>query len=180
MKALGTEKISIDQIRKAVYYKDGELYWNYTKPRAFSKHSKAGGKKIRNDGYRSIRIDGTALLVHRVVFALHKGYFPYMVDHINQDRSDNRIENLRPATHGQNNRNRRHETSTGWTGVTKNREKYCARLYTNDVTIQTKNTSCLLDAATIVNFLAYNYLPNEDLKFFQFNCGGQTWAELPQ
>ena len=45
--------------------------------------------------------------VHRAVFAYHHGYYPVTVDHINGDRADNRIENLRPATKSEQQWNKR-------------------------------------------------------------------------
>lgn len=53
-------------------------------------------------------IDGVKYkaLVHRVLFALHHGYWCDFVDHENNDRADNRLDNLRNATSSGNNSNR--------------------------------------------------------------------------
>lgn len=85
--------------------KTGGLYWKYSRPRA-----KAGSRVgciNHTTKYRVFQIgfDG-ALTEHRVVFWLHHGYWPQFVDHINRDRQDNRIENLRECTHAENMRNR--------------------------------------------------------------------------
>jgi len=55
-----------------------------------------------------IRLDGKVkrVLMHRMVFLLAHGYLPITVDHINGDRADNRIENLRAATKQQQQGNR--------------------------------------------------------------------------
>ena len=47
-----------------------------------------------HQGYRQIYFDGKPFLVHRLVFFMHNGYFPKIVDHINGNKEDNRIENL--------------------------------------------------------------------------------------
>lgn len=47
-----------------------------------------------NEGYRSVSIGGKEYLVHRVIWFMVKGYWPFQVDHQNHDRSDNRWENL--------------------------------------------------------------------------------------
>jgi len=45
--------------------------------------------------------------LHRIIFLYHKGYMPKLIDHINGDRYDNRIENLREANTYQNRQNSR-------------------------------------------------------------------------
>lgn len=80
-------------------YRNGELYHRKAiGPKKAG--AKAGSRKA--DGVSHVRVEGSMQLVHRMVFLMHHGYLPEMVDHINRDRSDNRIENLRAATHAQN------------------------------------------------------------------------------
>lgn len=56
--------------------------------------------------YWRIKISGRIYPAHRLIFLLHNGWCPKILDHINRDPSDNRIENLRPATSQQNQWNR--------------------------------------------------------------------------
>lgn len=56
--------------------------------------------------YNRIVVDGKAYAFHRLVFLYHKGYLPKIIDHIDNDRTNNRIENLREATQQQNCLNR--------------------------------------------------------------------------
>jgi hypothetical protein len=47
-------------------------------------------------------MNGRLFLAHRLIFELHHGRKPGLIDHINRDRSDNRIENLRECSTSQN------------------------------------------------------------------------------
>lgn len=44
--------------------------------------------------------------IHRIIFLMCNNYLPEFIDHVNGNRLDNTIENLRAATKQQNNRNR--------------------------------------------------------------------------
>jgi hypothetical protein len=61
----------------------------------------------QNKGYVQVYVDGKNFLLHRLVFLFHHGYMPKMIDHINGNRLDNQIENLREATASQNQQNRK-------------------------------------------------------------------------
>ena len=100
----------------------GRLIW-----RSSSRGHKAGevaGTVQKGRGYRQVCISSGAsevvTLEHRLVFLFHHGYLPKQIDHINLDKGDNRIENLRPADASTNQMNigPRCNSKTGIKGVT--------------------------------------------------------------
>ncbi len=80
-------------------YRDGNLYWKKT-----SNGRAQEGKLIdtTSRGYKVVRLKGKIYRVHRVIFLMFHGYMPDLIDHRNQNRGDNRIENLRPASKREN------------------------------------------------------------------------------
>jgi len=73
---------------------------------------------------------------HRVIWAMFHGEWPMnQIDHINGDRSDNRILNLREADFFQNSQNAkiRRDNTSGYPGVTfsKDRNQWTARICIN-------------------------------------------------
>jgi|SRR5215475_13312285 len=74
---------------------------------------KRGPKTFLNKGgYLCIwdPVVGKVQYVHRVVWFERWGYWPRRLDHINGDRQDNRLENLREVTKEQSNQNREART----------------------------------------------------------------------
>lgn len=76
--------------------------------------------KLHPDGYRVGRVMGRDLLLHRVVWAIYHGAWPTgQIDHVNGDKSDNRIKNLRDVCGAENMRNQKRprNNSSGHIGV---------------------------------------------------------------
>lgn len=121
------ENITQDFLRATFDYdaEKGRLIWKES-TRGHKAGSIAGTlQKTKKDGekYRQISIGiGTANVVtleHRLIFLWHHGYLPKQVDHVNMEKTDNRIENLRAsdASKNQMNTNVRNGTKSGLKGV---------------------------------------------------------------
>jgi hypothetical protein len=76
-------------------------------------------------GYRRVSIGGVRYLVHRLVFFMHHGLEPEVVDHVDRNPTNNSIENLRAATKAENayNCGVRVDNSSGFRNVTWHSQK---------------------------------------------------------
>ena len=70
-------------------------------------------------GYVKAKIGKKSYPIHRLVFLLHHGYLPDVIDHIDGNRANNKIENLRSATKAENSANQKIRTTntSGMKGV---------------------------------------------------------------
>jgi hypothetical protein len=94
----------IERLRAALSYNPhtGEIRWRIQPAARIQAGAIAG--TINPSGYRYITFDGKPTAAHRIAWALHNGIDPYPleIDHINLNKSDNTLCNLRPATGSQN------------------------------------------------------------------------------
>ncbi|AXG67703.1 HNH endonuclease [Ralstonia phage GP4] len=84
------------------------------------------------DGYARIGVDGRIYLAHRLAWLLVHGEWPELqIDHIDHNRANNRISNLRIVTATGNMRNRtmRKDNTSGITGVMRDGTKWMAYYY---------------------------------------------------
>lgn len=136
---------SPEYLRKVLDYdpETGMLVWKERPKEMFNQGNRrhswnsrwAGKLAFRKSelGYMRGSVNGRKLLAHRVVWAMHHGKWPSeQIDHINGDRSDNRIENLREVDAAGNARNHqmRSSNTSGEIGVTWNatRKKWMVRV----------------------------------------------------
>lgn len=131
------EEITPEFLSALVRNEDGVLFWKartdnrgchlYTVER-WNRSFCGKPIKIKHlmHGYQGIRIFSHLFLFHRVLWALHYGSWPKgELDHLNGDKSDNRIENLRDTTKAENMRNQklRTDSTSGFPGVHFRRER---------------------------------------------------------
>lgn len=75
---------------------------------------------VHHTGYIRFMLDKKEYLAHRLAWLYMYGVIPKnQIDHKNNDRSDNRIDNLREVTHSENQQNRliNENNTSGVTGV---------------------------------------------------------------
>jgi hypothetical protein len=115
---------------------DGRLRWKIRRGSRAQVGSVAG--TVRPPDYSRVRIDGVLYLVHRVVWKLHFGSEPAGdIDHLNGDRTDNRLDNLRDVAHRTNGENvvkARKSNASGFLGVAKNGNKWAAYIHCEGAT----------------------------------------------
>ena len=113
-------------------YRDGALYW-----KAVRRGHKVGSVAGRLDtaGYWRVNTGGRKHLNHRIIFLMHYGYMPDFIDHIDGNRANNLIENLRESTGNQNQHNARtrKDNASGVKGVHLHKDtgKWCVQLKIN-------------------------------------------------
>lgn len=83
------------------YHTDGYLVNKVTRCK---RNAKKGDRVGRGSpvGYRQVKVLGKMWREHEIVWIVCKGEMPDVIDHINHDIHDNRIENLRSVTHKEN------------------------------------------------------------------------------
>jgi hypothetical protein len=109
-------QISQEYVLSAFDYQDGQLI------RKIGRKGEIGavaGCIHKGTGYIHIKIKAKAFKAHRLIFLYHNGYLPYLIDHIDGNRLNNRIENLREASKQENCQNQkiRLTNSSGVKGV---------------------------------------------------------------
>jgi hypothetical protein len=104
---------SIEYLHKRLRYEPetGKLFWRDCEDMPKHWRSRFAGKEAftpkTGHGYLHGRLAGKKIYAHRMVWAIYYGEWPQeQLDHINGDRADNRIFNLREVSNTENAKNR--------------------------------------------------------------------------
>ena len=124
--------ISKEYLHERFTYVNGELYWKTV----YSNRLKVGQLAGDRDGkgYRRIMIGKKHFKMHRLIWIMFNNNIPenLVIDHIDRNISNNKVENLRVLTKSMNTRNQ------GSSGVSwdSSRNKWRAQASVDNVTIQ--------------------------------------------
>lgn len=116
-----TETTTLARLQQLLHYypSTGRFVWKADRSHKQGHRGKTAGT-LNDYGYVRIRVENRNYLAHRLAWLFtHGDWPPYMIDHKNRNRADNRIKNLRCVNHGQNiaNGNFRKDNSSGYRGV---------------------------------------------------------------
>ena len=145
---------------------NGNLKWIKSPCNSVKIGSVAGVTKA--EGYIRVTFKGELYYAHRLAWFLFYGKWPSGdIDHINRDKSDNRISNLRDVSHKDNCRNQklRATSTTGFNGVSLSGGKWEAKVCVDGKTIHLGKFDSVSDAVKA--------RAEADVKYgFHFNHGG--------
>jgi len=123
----------IDRLKTLYEISDGVFVRRVSRSGPNGKAGSVAGTDL--NGYVAIRVDRVSYLAHRLVWLLNHGRFPAgEIDHINGQKADNRIENLREVNHRTNCENEvraRNNNKLGLLGVSLDAGKFKAQININ-------------------------------------------------
>lgn len=130
------KRIDVDRLREVLAYEpdSGTFTWRLSLSPRCRVGGVAGSKQ--SDGYVVVRLDRVLYKAHRLAYAYAHGNMPeeLQIDHVNGDKADNRLVNLRAVTQSQNQQNQRQkraDNTTGVRGVSRYGSKYRAEIVVN-------------------------------------------------
>ncbi len=129
-------ELTAEKLRSILNYESetGIFTWKVSNSNRVKVGAVAGSPN--GHGYLCIKVLNRLYRAHRLAWLYVRGEWPKdQLDHINRDRSDNRIDNLREATNKQNlqNRSKSSTNTSGHTGIywDKRASKWVAKIRHN-------------------------------------------------
>ena len=122
-----------EDLLNAFNYDNGKLFWKNSKRPSFN------GKEVGSNnghGYRKVTFENKQYYVHRLIYFMHHGKIPAIIDHIDQNTNNNKISNLRSSNSSTNaiNCNNKIRSKTGVRNVSFNKQRntFCVYIKVNN------------------------------------------------
>jgi len=142
--------LSQDRLKSLLVYDAESGVFRWRVDRSNKKCGQIAGYVNPTMGYVQIGVDYKLHSGHRLAWLYVNGRWPASqhLDHVNGDRADNRIDNLREASASQNIANSKlsKANKTGFKGVSLNRNRFVAQIMVGRKTIRLGSFSVLEDA----------------------------------
>lgn len=107
-------KVTATELRQLLSYSPHTGVFRWRKRQGRQQRGTVAGS-INKCGYRRIKLFGKLYPASHLAWLYHSGYYPeYEIDHINNNRDDNRLCNLRDVPHSVNQHNRRDTKANGY------------------------------------------------------------------
>lgn len=142
-----------EQLREIFEYcETGNLIWKRAGPKR-TVGAVVGSPNTR--GYLQVGIGGVIYYAHRLIYILHNGDIPdgLVIDHIDRNPANNKIENLQAITQRNNSRKSviNSRNTSGFKGVSscKKNNKFTASIKYDDKTIHLGRFDCRIEAARV-------------------------------
>ena len=101
IKSYNTSHVTLENLCEYFeYHKDGYLINKKARGRTAKIGQRTCGENVKT--YRQVLLNKVPTREHRIIWALHHGYWPLVIDHIDGDRLNNKIENLQDVDHKTN------------------------------------------------------------------------------
>jgi len=177
-------KLTIPSIVKEELTIDGRspsnLVWRVNKGPRAQKGSSAGCLN-KKTGYYYVRIDNKLYLAHRLIWYIFYGEDPgeFQIDHVDRNRTNNDIENLRKATQTQQNQNssKKKNNKSGYKGVRRHTKgKWHAYIKINEKQVSLGYYDKREEAANAYNEAAKKYFG----EFASLNVIQHTHFRFPE
>lgn len=91
-----------EEAHRLFEYKDGLLFWKIRPKNSRKPKGNMEAGTITTNGYKKVTVNQKRFYVHQLIFLMQHGFIPEIVDHIDGNTGNNKIDNLRESNKQKN------------------------------------------------------------------------------
>lgn len=168
---------SKETLHNLFYYENGELFYKYRDVSDFKtiadfkrSHHRVNKQVgwLSDQGYYCVIINKVQYMLHRLIFKMFHDKEPFIIDHINNCKTDNRIENLQESDRRENKiKSPEICSASGFRGVTKrkDRDSYEVKVHVISKDMHVGYYRTIEEAAAAYNLAVKFLLKDQDILF---------------